>query len=152
MGSDVSIPAEYNSFGIGVDFGKKNIIVEVQFSNYPFVINNIIRSEVFCKSELELIPEYPVKLLIIITKAHKFPASNSTSYYEQAKGQIDFMLEHEIISMSIRLIGLTVSDGENVDAMWTNYSAERYSRNGTNSSQTFKIKTINDGIAKIIKN
>lgn len=35
--SHISIPDEYKFMGTDVDFGKKGLIVEAQFSNYPFL-------------------------------------------------------------------------------------------------------------------
>jgi hypothetical protein len=50
--SGIPIPTEYNFLGTGVDFGRQGLLVEVQFSNYPFLLNNTIRSELFYKAAL----------------------------------------------------------------------------------------------------
>ncbi|MBC6421058.1 MAG: hypothetical protein GDA43_25880 [Hormoscilla sp. SP5CHS1] len=80
---NISIPKQYNFLGTHIDAGKAGAIVENQFSNYPFLLNNTIRSEFFFKAETRFSGS-ATKLVIIITKAHMFPASNSTLYYEQA--------------------------------------------------------------------
>ncbi|MEH2284834.1 MAG: hypothetical protein V7K90_26540 [Nostoc sp.] len=56
-------------------------------SNYPFLLNNTLRSELFFKAKTEFVG-YPTNLVIIVTKALMFPASNSTLYYEQAVNQL----------------------------------------------------------------
>jgi Restriction endonuclease BglII. len=40
------IPDRYRHLGTDIDFIKKGILVEVQFSNYPFLTNNLLRSEI----------------------------------------------------------------------------------------------------------
>lgn len=124
----IPIPSEYSSLGTDVDFGKKNIVLEAQFSNYPFVINNIIRTEAFYKNKVELLKNFPVELLIIITKAHMFPSSNSSLYYEQAKNQFDIIKKIGVFAMPVRLVGLFSPINAKVKARWTKFSAKRYSR------------------------
>ncbi len=53
--ANISIPVEYSFMGTDVDFGKSKIIIEVQFSNYPFLLNNILRSELFFQGHIKLI-------------------------------------------------------------------------------------------------
>src|SRR5579864_819779 len=81
------IPAKYNFMGTAVDHAKGGMIVEAQFSNYPFLLNNVVRSDLFFKSHM-CFADKPVRLLVVIVKAKMFPASQSTLHYEQAKSQL----------------------------------------------------------------
>jgi len=121
------IPAEFSFLGIDVDFGKNGVLAEAQFSNYPFLLNNTIRSELFYKSKIALAGA-SIKLAIIITKAHMFPASNSTLYYEQAVHQLASLAKYKVFDVPIRLVGLFVDRTGIIPAVWTGYTATRYSR------------------------
>jgi hypothetical protein len=123
----IPIPSDFNFLDIDVDFGKGGVIVEAQFSNYPFLLNNTIRSELFFKSQIPLTGS-PTKLAVIITKAHLFPASNSTLYYEQAVHQLTSLAKYQVFSVPIRLVGLFVERTGIIPAVWTGYTATRYSR------------------------
>ena len=68
----IPIPEEFE-LGADVDFGKRGLLAEAQFSNYPFLLNNLLRSELFFKSRIPLTGE-PAKLAVIITKADVSPA------------------------------------------------------------------------------
>lgn len=125
--SNIPIPEKYNFLGINVDFGVGGIVIEVQFSNYPFLLNNLVRSELFYKSKTALAKE-PTDLLIIITKAHMFPASNSTLYYEQAVKQINELAANNVFDIPIRVIGLFVEKEKEIPAKLTKYDKDRYSR------------------------
>lgn len=125
---NVPIPSKYSPLGTGVDFAKRGLILEAQFSNYPFLINNIVRTELFFQSKLELLAGSPVGLMIIISKSKLYPSANSSLYYEQAKSQLQFMAENSIFEIPLRLIGLKTKQTQNVNAVWTGYSANRYSR------------------------
>ena len=120
------IPDDYRFLGTDVDFGKTGVIAEAQFSNYPFLLNNVIRSELFVKAQVQL-SGGKVDLAVIITKAHMFPASNSTLYYEQAQKQLESLALHNIFTAPIRLVGLFSDRGEDVRAVFTEYG-HRYSR------------------------
>jgi len=124
---NVTIPPEYDFLGTDVDFSLDGVIAEVQFSNYPFLLNNLLRSELFYKSQIPL-PVKPLELLVVIAKAGMFPSSNSTLYYEQAQKQLSALSEGKVFDVPIRLIGLTSATGETVSAKWTDYSSARYSR------------------------
>ena len=78
--STIPIPQQFAFLGTDVDFGKNGLIVEAQFSNYPFLLNNTIRSELFFKANLNL-TGVPTLATVILTKGHMFPASKSTLYY-----------------------------------------------------------------------
>lgn len=124
---NIPIPQEYSFMGTDIDFGKNGIIIEVQFSNYPFLLNNILRCELFFKSRISLTGK-PTACIFIITKAHMFPASNSTLYYEQGREQLNALFKHGVFSVPIRLIGLKSTKGTVSDVIWTEYSDPRYSR------------------------
>lgn len=124
---NLSIPQRYAFLGTDVDFAKKGIISEAQFSNYPFLLNNLLRSEIFYKSNIK-ITHFNVEMLIVITKAHMFPASNSTLYYEQGRNQLSALIDNKVFSVPIRLVGLFEDKNSKADVMYTEYSAPRYSR------------------------
>jgi hypothetical protein len=123
----VAIPGAYNFLGKGVDFGKDGVVLEVQFSNYPFLLNNLMRTELLFKSRTPM-PREAVRLLVIVTKAHMFPASNSTLYYEQAQLQVGALATQGVFQVPIRLVGLFETVPSTVAANWTEYHAARYSR------------------------
>jgi hypothetical protein len=101
--------------------------VEVQFSNYPFVLNNLLRSELFFQTETHF-TDVPPKLLIIITKAGNLPASNSTLYYEQARDQFITLANGGVFDIPIRLVKLSIPLNEISNAKQRIYTATRYSR------------------------
>ena len=88
-----------------MDFSKNGVIVEAQFSNYPFLMNNVLRAQLFFKSKTPLLEE-PTSLVIIITKGHMFPASNSTLYHEQGAKQLAALAKYQVFDVPIRLVGL----------------------------------------------
>lgn len=122
-----AIPEKYRFLGTDIDFVKSGIIVEVQFSNYPFLLNNLLRSEQFFQQKIKF-TSTATEILIIVTKAHMFPASNSTLYYEQAYKQLDALSKINIFKIPIRLIGLVSPISNSVPCTWTTYSDPRYSR------------------------
>ncbi len=73
----IVIPEDFKFLGTDVDFGKNGAVVEVQFSNYPFLLNNTLRSELFFRAQT-VFHGAPTGLVIIVTKAGMFPSSNST--------------------------------------------------------------------------
>lgn len=125
--TNIPIPEEYSFLGTDIDFGKKGVLVEAQFSNYPFLLNNTLRCELFFKGRFQIGGE-KTGLAIIVTKAGMFPASNSTLYYEQAKKQLDALAHHRVFTVPLRLIGLTSDVGKQVPVTWTVYKEARYSR------------------------
>lgn len=138
--SSKPLPKEYNFLGTDIDFEKNGIILEVQFSNYPFLSNNLLRSELFYRDRITFHNE-SVKLLIIIAKAHMFPASNSTLYYEQAIKLLGALTDHDMLKMPVRVVGLFVDKQERTPAKWIEYSANRYSR---------KVKKEHDIVCEVI--
>lgn len=123
----IPIPPDWAFLGTDVDFGKRGIILEVQFSNYPFLLNNVLRSELFFKSQAPLAGA-PMDVCIIVSKAKMFPASNSTLYYEQGIGQLRALSEKNVFDVPIRLVGLYEVIGAPVQLKWTEYSSSRHSR------------------------
>jgi hypothetical protein len=123
----IPIPRENSFLGTNIDFGKDGVIVEAQFSNYPFLLNNALRSELFFRSHHPLSGR-PTGLLILITKAHMFPSSNSTLYYEHAENQLSALVSNHIIGIPIRLVGLFEHEGTTIMATFTEYESARYSR------------------------
>ncbi len=126
-GINLPIPEEFSFLGTNIDFFNNGLLCEVQFSNYPFLLNNLLRSELFHKSKL-LFSGHAVRTVVIITKARMFPASNSTLYYEQAKRQLDELSKYSIFDVPIRLVGLFFNKHGRHDAKWTRYEEPRYSR------------------------
>lgn len=125
--SNIRIPQEYKFLGTDVDFGKDGVILEVQFSNYPFLLNNVIRSELFYKAGTPLSMQ-PTGLLLVVTKAHMFPASQSTLYFEQAVRQLGALTDNGVLDLPIRLVGLFEQRDATVPAIWTRYENARTSR------------------------
>lgn len=123
----IPIPREYDFLGTDVDLGKGGVLVEVQFSNYPFLLNNTVRAELFYKAKTPLTGQ-PIELAIIVTKAKMFPASNSTLYYEQAKKQLTALARNSVFDVPIRLVGLFERESGTIPVQFTKYSASRYSR------------------------
>jgi len=125
--SNITIPKSYSFLGKEIDFGKAGIIIEIQFSHYSFLLNNTLRSELFFKAETKF-NGYLTNLLILVTKALMFPASNSTLYYEQAINQLTALTENQVFDIPIRLVGLFEESNTIVPVIWTEYLSERYSR------------------------
>ena len=125
--SNIPIPKQFDFLGTDVDFGKSGVLIEAQFSNYPFLLNNTLRSELFYKAEIPLGGE-PTEVVAIITKAHMFPASNSTLYFEQAQNQLAELFRYNVFDVPIRLIGLFEELNKKVTAIFTEYENPRYSR------------------------
>ncbi|MBD2666429.1 hypothetical protein B6N60_02470 [Richelia sinica FACHB-800] len=124
---NLPIPTPYRFLGKEVDFGKSGIIIEIQFSNYPYLLNNTLRSELFFKAKTEFAGQ-ATNLLILVTKALMFPASNSTLYYEQAVNQLTALVMNQVFDIPIRLIGLFEQANTTVPVVWSQYSSTRYSR------------------------
>lgn len=124
------IPAQWKSFGKNVDFTKGGVLVEVQYSNYPFLLNNVIRSEMFSKVGVQIGGSVP-KVLVVITKAHMFDASNSTLYFEQSRGQLAILAHEGLFSFPVRLVGLASGLGDST-CTFTAYSKARHSRTVAN--------------------
>lgn len=124
----VSVPADLRAFGKDWDAGKGSVLAEWQFSNYPFLWNNIIRSEAVFQSGETINPlTREVEALVIVTKSGSFPASNSTLYFEQANAQIDTVTTLGVFEIPIRLVGLMVPAATRIKADWNEYPA-RYGR------------------------
>ena len=123
---NVRMPARFSFLGTDVDFTSGGLLGEAQFSNYPFLLNNIIRSELLFKSK-EPMPTEPIDALVIITKSKMFPSSNSTLYYEQAERQLDELSRNNVFDIPTRLVGLFTEVGT-IDAYFTSYHSARYSR------------------------
>lgn len=127
----IPLGKELDFLGTDIDFWKNGIVLEAQFSNYPFLLNNIIRSEVLFKSNFK-VDGRSTKILIVVTKARIFPASNITLYYEQAIGQVDFLNRLDIFEIPVRLIGLFENLGVSIPSKWSTYKNPRYSRDPVN--------------------
>lgn len=125
--TNIPIPHTLKFLGTDVDFAKRGVIAEAQFSNYPFLLNNLLRSELFFKNQV-VFTNVPPEVAVIVTKAGMFPASNSTLYYEQAENQLRALSQYNVFSIPIRLVGLFEAPGSTVDAAWSQYSETRYSR------------------------
>ena len=125
--TNLSIPSDYDFLGTDVDFFKAGLLAEAQFSNYPFLLNNVVRSEIFVKGAVRF-DGTVVDAVVIVTKAHMFPSSNSTLYYEQAKRQLQALARHRVLSVPLRLVGLFTRIGSGVPVTFTEYTKPRYSR------------------------
>ena len=133
------ICSPFTVMGKDVDFAKNGVLVEVQFSNYPFLINNVLRSEMFHKANI-VFHQKPTGLLIVVVKAKVFPASQSTLYYEQAKSHLNELAALNSFSVPVRLVSLESNGPSQTQAMWTQYAANRHSRTVTTQVlRTFNI-------------
>lgn len=136
----VPVPPSLQEFGLDWDGGKGTTLAEWQFSNYPFLWNNVIRTEAVVKSKLELENFGIAKALIVVTKSGIFPSSNSTLYYEQARAQLSTVTRLGAFNLPIRLVGLTVpADAAEIDAIWSSYPG-RYSRVAKSCERRFSLK------------
>lgn len=126
-GSNIPLPKDLKILGKDFDFEKNGILLEVQFSNYPFLLNNIIRSEVLFKTKQPAVKK-PIKILFVVMKTQMLPASQSTLYFEQAVGQTNFLNSWRIFEIPIRLIGLYENTGDSILSRWIKYKNPRYSR------------------------
>lgn len=118
----IPVPADLREFGTDWDAGKRASLAEWQFSNYPFLWNNVIRSEAVYKSGVRLENLEAIKALIVVTKSGAFPSSNSSLYYEQAKAQLSSVTKFKTFSIPIRLVGLTIApEIESVAVTWSEY-------------------------------
>jgi hypothetical protein len=134
--SSIPLPEKYSFMGTDIDCGKNGFIGEVQFSNYPFLLNNILRAQLFFRGGLVL-ADRKTACTFIVTKAHMFPASNSTLYYEQAKEQLDALAQDKVFDVPIRLIGLKEKIGGRIRVVWTTYASPRYSRTVTTRAKLY---------------
>jgi hypothetical protein len=127
----IPLPSSLRAFGVNWDSGKNGTLVEWQFSNYPFLANNVIRTEVALRQNIPLQGIKQVEALIVITKCAVFPSSNSSLYYEQAKAQLDIAIKKlGLFDLPIRLVGLSIPPGASrFETLWRTYRA-RTSRTG----------------------
>lgn len=140
-GSKITIPPEFSFLGTDVDFGKRGLVAEIQFSNYPFLLNNTIRSQLFYAAGT-IFHEIPTQAVVIVTKSGALPSSNSTLYFEQAAHQLGALAQNGIFTVPIRLVGLFEDFGQRT-IIWSEYSASRYSRTILNRS--YQIVNITAG-------
>ncbi|MBS1098642.1 hypothetical protein JK191_14065 [Gluconobacter sphaericus] len=135
----INVPPQLQMFGKHWDGGNNGTLAEWQFSNYPFLWNNIIRTEAVIYSNTNLNNSVIPKALIIVTKSGMIPSSNSTLYYEQALAQISSVTNLNVFKLPIRLIGLVIPTTLNeIDAVWTEYPS-RYCREGRPITSKFHI-------------
>ena len=120
--ANLPIPNEYDFLGTDVDFCNEGMLLEVQFSHYSFLLNNLLRSELFFKSKT-LLAGYASGVVVIVTKAHMFPASNSTLYYEQAVNQLASLATNRVFDVPIRIVGLFEQTGVPVPIKMTEYGS-----------------------------
>src|SRR5262249_36265053 len=125
--ANIPIPKQYDFLGTDIDFGKDGVTLEAQFSNYPFLLNNMLRGEFFFQAKT-LLTGKPTGLAVIVTKDGMFPASNSTLYYRQAVRQLNALKQYNMFNVPIRLVGLTTPAIGTINVIWTEYDDPRYSR------------------------
>lgn len=129
---NISIPKKFSALGTDIDFGKNHIVLESQFSNYPFLSNNILRSEIMFRAHQNIDKIGEIKLLIILTKDHAIPSANSSLYCQQARNQVKY--SELIFKLPIRLISLNCKKNEKIKAVKNNYKG-RYSRDLINDEK-----------------
>ncbi|MFI5684031.1 hypothetical protein [Streptomyces sp. NPDC051636] len=122
--SKIAVPEPLRAFGNDWDAGKNSVLAEWQFSNYPFLWNNINRSQVVAGNGWTLagMNSRP-KALIIVTKSGCLPASQSTLYFEQATAQMEAVFSALELDLAIRLVGLKIpANSTRITASWNVYS------------------------------
>jgi hypothetical protein len=139
--SKIRIPAEYEFLGKDVDFGKAGAIVEVQFSHYAFLPNNTLRSELFFKAGTQF-AGHSTNVVVIVTKAQMFPASNSSLYYEQAVKQLTALAQNKVFDVPIRLVGLFEPKNQIVSVKWTVYEKPTSRTIVTQENRQCHIKSV----------
>lgn len=123
------IPASHRHVGLHIDVGRPGVAVEIQFSNYPFLVDNVFRAERLFRGGVA-VGGAPIRALVIVAKGHVFPASQSTLYYESAVRQVTDFVDLKLITMPVRLVGLSEAIGATVGSDWNVYSG-RTSRTQT---------------------
>lgn len=118
--SGPSVPPAVRFLGSDVDFAKNGIMLEAQFSNYPFFLNNVIRSDIFKRAGIKL-GHKTVKALVLLTKTGRLPASNSTLYYEQSVEQANGLSKFNMFGIPMRVTNLSVDPGHEVPSVQTIY-------------------------------
>ena len=121
----IPIPAQHSALGTDVDYGIHGVLGEGQFSNYPFLLNNVMRTNVFHQKQVLFSHVGRVAASIIVTKVRALPASNSTLYYEQACKQMEFMREAGVLTVPTRLVGLGAEIGRPLEAVFSVYAARQ---------------------------
>lgn len=127
-GTNIPIPEPHSALGTDVDYGVNGVLAEGQFSNYPFLINNLFRTGFFREKQVAFRHIGHVHACVIVTKVRDLPASNSTLYYEQALKQMRLMLDAKALAIPTRLVGLAVDIDEPFEATLTTYGAGQRSR------------------------
>jgi hypothetical protein len=136
------IPTQYGFFGKGIDLAKAGLILENQFSNYPFLLNNTARVEFFFQKGIQLGGQ-SIKLMIIITKSQIFPSSNSSLYYEQAVQQLSALDEIKLFKIPIRVVGLFEHINTTASAIWSEYEKKTARNIVTQNQCEYQIKSGN---------
>lgn len=132
---NLQIPVELQFLGKDVDFFKRGLLLEAQFSNYPFLLNNVIRSALLIKARADLQGKQ-ARAITIIAKSHMIPSSNSVLYYEQGVRQLSaFFGRFSMLEVPVRLVGLFERTDAPVNAVWNSYPG-RYSRAAQSSQPT----------------
>jgi len=142
--NDNPIPPELSAFGKHVDHGKAGVLVEAQFSNYPFLPNNVMRAEVFYTLRTNLPGMGRVECAIIVTKCKLFDAAQSTLHFEQAVKQLQVLHALGHVSVPMRVIGLCVRRGERVRATRSSYAQASWDRVAVNREEITVV--VGDGV------
>lgn len=124
----VPVPQELTMFGNDWDAGKGSTLAEWQFSNYPFLWNNVIRTQAVVTGNVRLVGVGTTEALVVVTKSGLFPASQSTLYFEQGNAQLDAVFKTGAFDLPVRLVGLTIpQDAREIEVVWSEYGG-RYGR------------------------
>ncbi|WP_433546542.1 hypothetical protein ACQPZG_16665 [Streptomyces sp. CA-294286] len=137
----IIVPPTLRAFGTDWDAGKNAVLAEWQFSNYPFLWNNIIRSQVVARNSWKLAGmSSPPQALLIVTKSGCLPASQSTLYFEQGRAQMESVLSALDLNLAIRLIGLNIDPrATTVSASWNNYTGRTSRSIVTGEERQFRV-------------
>jgi hypothetical protein len=119
----VPVPTALTMFGTDWDAGKGCTLAEWQFSNYPFLWNNVIRTQAVVTGQVSLQGVGTTSALVVVAKTGSFPASQSTLYFEQARAQLEAVFSLGAFSLPVRLIGLMIPAGvTQLPVVWSTYA------------------------------
>ncbi len=136
----VAVPRELAEFGTDWDVGKGGTLAEFQFSHYAFLWNNIIRTEIAYRAGWRTAGATPLRALLHISKSALLPSSKSSLYFEQAVQQVESAAKVDAFTIPIRLIGLTVPDGESFPVDWNTYPGRTSRTRLTRTRRTASVE------------
>ncbi|MCC5951910.1 MAG: restriction endonuclease [Acidimicrobiia bacterium] len=122
--STILVPATL-PFGSDWEAGRNQTLAEWQFSNYPYLCNNVLRADVVFNEVIPLIGMGTLAGLVIVTRTWSVPASNGVLIFEQARAQLQRLATRNF-TVPVRLAGFRIPPGaQTTPATWTTYASAR---------------------------